>query len=158
MSMHLDWFGFSLHRYDPSGRLMFRRRVVYARDSEGRDTASVATADDGGFRYAEFSQYDRGIVFGNDCRSTIRWHTRACSMYSAMHLFRLGQQGELTSRGGYLGSSFITRGGLWPVGWRTATTVWEGGSERRPKRSAKIGNGGGSQPMSMMTGATGSKR
>ena len=38
---------------------MFRRRVVYARDSEGRDTASVATADDGGFRYAEFSQYDR---------------------------------------------------------------------------------------------------
>ncbi len=44
---------------DRSGRLMFRKRVVYARDSEGRDTASVTTSDDGDFRYAEFSQYDQ---------------------------------------------------------------------------------------------------
>jgi hypothetical protein len=43
---------------DPSGRLMFRKRVVHARDSQGRDTASVTTSDEGGFHYAEFSQYD----------------------------------------------------------------------------------------------------
>lgn len=44
---------------DPSGRLMFRKQVVYAQDSEGRDTASVATSENGGFQYAEFSSYDQ---------------------------------------------------------------------------------------------------
>ena len=44
---------------DPNGRLMFRKQVVYARDSEGRDSASVMTSDDGGFQSAEFSLYDQ---------------------------------------------------------------------------------------------------
>jgi hypothetical protein len=44
---------------DPSGRLMFRKRVLYARDSEGRDTASVTTSENGGFQHAEFSLYDQ---------------------------------------------------------------------------------------------------
>lgn len=44
---------------DPSGRLMFRKQVVYAQDSEGRDTAAVTTSENGGFQYAEFSLYDQ---------------------------------------------------------------------------------------------------
>jgi hypothetical protein len=44
---------------DPSGRLMFRKQVVHARDSEGRDIASVTTSDNGDFQYAEFSLYDQ---------------------------------------------------------------------------------------------------
>ena len=44
---------------DPSGRLMFRKQVVYAQDSEGRDTASVTTSENGGFQHAEFSLYDQ---------------------------------------------------------------------------------------------------
>lgn len=44
---------------DRSGKLMFRKRVVYARNSDGRDTASVTTSDDGDFHHAEFSQYDQ---------------------------------------------------------------------------------------------------
>ncbi len=43
---------------DPDGRLMFRKQVVYARDPQGRNTASVTTSDNGGFQYAEFFQYD----------------------------------------------------------------------------------------------------
>lgn len=68
---HANTATYSLFRYDPnghlqeelaldpSGRLMFRKQVVYARDSEGRDTASVSTSDNGGFQYAEFSQYNQ---------------------------------------------------------------------------------------------------
>jgi hypothetical protein len=68
---HANTATYSLFRYDqdghlqeelaldPSGRLMFRKRVIYARDADGRDTASVTTSDDGGFQYAEFSQYDQ---------------------------------------------------------------------------------------------------
>lgn len=44
---------------DPSGRLIHRKRIVYAQDSGGRDTASVTTSEDGGFHHAEFSQYDQ---------------------------------------------------------------------------------------------------
>jgi hypothetical protein len=44
---------------DPSGRLMFRKQVVHARDAEGRDTAAVTTSDNGGFQHAEFSWYDQ---------------------------------------------------------------------------------------------------
>jgi hypothetical protein len=68
---HANTATYSLFRYDqnghlqeelaldPSGRLMFRKQVVYAQDSEGRDSASVTTSDDGGFQSAEFSLYDR---------------------------------------------------------------------------------------------------
>lgn len=70
-STHTHTARYSLFRYDPdghlqeelaldpSGRLIYRKRVVYARDSGGRDTASVTTSDDGGFHHAEFSQYDQ---------------------------------------------------------------------------------------------------
>lgn len=44
---------------DPGGKLMFRKQVVYARDSQGRDTAAVTTSENGGFQYAEFFQYDQ---------------------------------------------------------------------------------------------------
>ena len=44
---------------DPSGNLIYRKRFAYARDSHGRETASVAVSDDGEFHYAEFSLYDR---------------------------------------------------------------------------------------------------
>ena len=44
---------------DTSGKLIFRKRIVHACDSHGRDTASVTTSDEGGFHYAEFSQYDQ---------------------------------------------------------------------------------------------------
>lgn len=44
---------------DPSGRLIFRKQVVYAQDSQGRDTASVTTLENGGFQHAEFSLYDQ---------------------------------------------------------------------------------------------------
>ena len=68
---HTNIATFSLFRYDhdghlqeelaldPSGRLMFRKQVVYAQDREGRDTASVVTSEDGGFQHAEFSLYDQ---------------------------------------------------------------------------------------------------
>ena len=68
---HANTSTYSLFRYDqeghlqeelaldPSGRLIFRKQVVYVRDSEGRDTASVATSENGGFQYAEFSLYDQ---------------------------------------------------------------------------------------------------
>ncbi len=49
---------------DSEGRLIFRKQVVHARDAEGRDTASVATSDNGGFQSAEFSSYDqRGYLW-----------------------------------------------------------------------------------------------
>jgi hypothetical protein len=66
---HANTATYSLFRYDqhghlreelaldPSGRLMFRKQVVYARDSEGRNTASVTTSE-GSFQHAEFSLYD----------------------------------------------------------------------------------------------------
>jgi hypothetical protein len=44
---------------DPGGNLIYRKRFAYARDSQGRETASVAVSDDGEFLYAEFSFYDR---------------------------------------------------------------------------------------------------
>lgn len=44
---------------DSNGRLMFRKQVVYARNSEGLDTAAVTTSDNGGFQSAEFSLYDQ---------------------------------------------------------------------------------------------------
>lgn len=44
---------------DPTGQLMYRKRIVYAQDPEGRDTASVTASDDGHFQSAEFSQYER---------------------------------------------------------------------------------------------------
>lgn len=44
---------------DPNGRLIFRRRSIYARDLEGRHTASVTVSDDGRFQNAEFSLYDQ---------------------------------------------------------------------------------------------------
>ncbi|OQW37571.1 MAG: hypothetical protein A4E19_12890 [Nitrospira sp. SG-bin1] len=68
---HANTSTYSLFRYDreghlqeelaldPSGRLLFRKQVVYARDSRGRETASVTTSDDGGFQHAEFLQYDQ---------------------------------------------------------------------------------------------------
>ncbi|MGE0643976.1 MAG: hypothetical protein AB7P24_09905 [Nitrospira sp.] len=43
---------------DLNGRLLYRKQVVYARDPDGRDTASVTASDDGRFQNAEFSQYD----------------------------------------------------------------------------------------------------
>ncbi|HSA87468.1 MAG TPA: hypothetical protein VLE46_14920 [Nitrospira sp.] len=73
---HADTATYSLFRYDPngylqeelaldpSGRLMFRKQVVYARDSGGRNTASVTTSDNGSFQHAEFSLYDqRGYLW-----------------------------------------------------------------------------------------------
>jgi len=49
---------------DPSGRLIFRKRSIYARDLEGRNTASVTVSDDGRFQNAEFSLYDqRGLLW-----------------------------------------------------------------------------------------------
>jgi hypothetical protein len=72
---HANTATYSLFRYDhhgylreelaldPSGRLMFRKQVVYARDSGGRNTASVTTSGDGSFQHAEFSLYDeRGYL------------------------------------------------------------------------------------------------
>lgn len=68
---HADTATYSLFRYDKNGhlqeeltldsdgKLIFRKRVIYARDSEGRDTASVTTSEEGDFQYAEFFQYDR---------------------------------------------------------------------------------------------------
>lgn len=68
---HADSATYSLYRYDrdghlqeelaldPSGRLMFRKQIVYAHDADGRDIASVTTSDNGGFQSAEFSQYDQ---------------------------------------------------------------------------------------------------
>jgi len=68
---HANTSTYSLFRYDqdghlqeelaldPSGRLMFRKQVVYAHDSQGRDTASVTTSENGGFQHAEFSLYDQ---------------------------------------------------------------------------------------------------
>jgi hypothetical protein len=47
---------------DMSGKLLYRKRLAYSRDPQGRETASVAVSDDGEFLYAEFSLYDR---FGN---------------------------------------------------------------------------------------------
>lgn len=44
---------------DLNGRLLYRKQVVYARDPDGRDTASVTASDDGRFQNAEFSQYDQ---------------------------------------------------------------------------------------------------
>ncbi len=44
---------------DPSGRHIFRKRSIYARDPEGRNTASVTVSDDGRFQNAEFSLYDQ---------------------------------------------------------------------------------------------------
>ncbi|MDH4085042.1 MAG: hypothetical protein OEV99_16190 [Nitrospira sp.] len=44
---------------DQSGRLIFRKRSMHARDSEGRNTASVTVSDDGHFQNAEFSLYDQ---------------------------------------------------------------------------------------------------
>lgn len=45
--------------FDQSGRIIYRKQVVYARDLEGRDTASVTASDDGRFQSAEFSLYDQ---------------------------------------------------------------------------------------------------
>lgn len=68
---HANMATYSLFRYDPdghlqeelaldlNGRLLYRKRVVYARDLEGRDTASVTASDDGRFQNAEFSLYDQ---------------------------------------------------------------------------------------------------
>ncbi len=68
---YADTATYSLFRYDQdghlqeelgldsNGKLMFRKRVIYARDSEGRDTASVTTSENGGFQHAEFSLYDQ---------------------------------------------------------------------------------------------------
>lgn len=68
---HANTATYSLFRYDqdghlqeelaldPSGRLMFRKQVVYAQDSQGRDTAAVTTSENGGFQHAEFSLYDQ---------------------------------------------------------------------------------------------------
>jgi len=68
---HADTATYSLFRYDKNGhlqeeltldsngKLMFRKRVIYARDSEGRDTASVTTSEEGDFHHAEFFQYDQ---------------------------------------------------------------------------------------------------
>lgn len=47
---------------DTSGKLLYRKRFAYSRDSQGREMASVAASDEGEFHYAEFSIYDR---FGN---------------------------------------------------------------------------------------------
>lgn len=47
---------------DTSGKLIYRSRFAYARDSHGRETAYVAVSDDGEFLHVEFSMYDR---FGN---------------------------------------------------------------------------------------------
>jgi antitoxin component YwqK of YwqJK toxin-antitoxin module len=44
---------------DASGKLIYRKVFGYARDSSGRETASVAASDDGEFHYAEFSIYDQ---------------------------------------------------------------------------------------------------
>jgi hypothetical protein len=67
---HANTATYSLFRYnqdghlqeelalDQSGRIMYRKHVVYARDLEGRDTASVTASDDGHFQSAEFSLYD----------------------------------------------------------------------------------------------------
>ena len=68
---HTNTATYSLFRYDqnghlqeelaldPSGRLIFRKRIVYAQDSEGRDSASVTISENGGFQHAEFSLYDQ---------------------------------------------------------------------------------------------------
>ncbi len=67
---HANMATYSLFRYnqdgdlqeelalDQSGRIIYRKHVVYARDPEGRDTASVTASDDGHFQSAEFSLYD----------------------------------------------------------------------------------------------------
>lgn len=69
--IHANTATYSLFRYDQDGhlqeelafdqrgRIRYRKQVVYARDPEGRDTASVTTSDDGHFQNAEFSLYDR---------------------------------------------------------------------------------------------------
>lgn len=44
--------------FDQSGRVIYRKHVIYARDLAGRDTASVTASDDGRFQSAEFSLYD----------------------------------------------------------------------------------------------------
>jgi hypothetical protein len=68
---HANTATYSLFRYDqaghlqeelvldPSGRLIFRKRNVYAQDEEGRDSASVTISENGGFQHAEFSLYDQ---------------------------------------------------------------------------------------------------
>jgi hypothetical protein len=49
---------------DPSGKLMYRKRVAHVRDSDGHNTGSVTAADDGSFQHAEFSLYDqRGYLW-----------------------------------------------------------------------------------------------
>lgn len=45
--------------FDQSGRIIYRKQVIYARDPEGRDTASVTVSDNGHFQSAEFSLYDQ---------------------------------------------------------------------------------------------------
>lgn len=45
--------------FDQRGRIRYRKQVAYARDPEGRDTASVTASDDGHFQNAEFSLYDQ---------------------------------------------------------------------------------------------------
>jgi YD repeat-containing protein len=45
--------------FDQNGRVIYRKHVIYARDLEGRDTASVTASDDGRFQSAEFSLYDQ---------------------------------------------------------------------------------------------------
>jgi hypothetical protein len=47
---------------DPGGNLLYRKRFAYARDLEGRITASVAASDEGEIQHVEFFLYDR---FGN---------------------------------------------------------------------------------------------
>lgn len=67
---HVNMATYSYFRYDQdghlqeelaldlNGRLLYRKQVVYARDPDGRDTASVTASEDGRFQNAEFSQYD----------------------------------------------------------------------------------------------------
>ncbi|MBX3302061.1 MAG: hypothetical protein KF693_07590 [Nitrospira sp.] len=45
--------------FDQRGRIRYRKQVAYARDPEGRDTASVTVSDDGHFQNAEFLLYDQ---------------------------------------------------------------------------------------------------
>jgi len=59
---------------DASGKPIYRKVFGHARDSHGRETASVAASDDGEFHYAEFSIYDQSgnvseKLFVNDTRT-----------------------------------------------------------------------------------------
>ena len=82
--------------FDQRGRIIYRKHVIYARDPEGRDTASVTASDDGHFSECRVSRsMTNEVISGNSLSvSSTTGVQESSSTYRAIGFIRHTTVGE----------------------------------------------------------------